>query len=74
MAAEAEKFAAGDEAQKKYIEIFNTLSSYVNGLKSQFGDSNGLCGRVDSDDKKTLLDAITSIPQVEFCMRTSLAT
>ena len=74
MAAEAEKFAAGDEAQKKHIEIFNSLSSYVNGLKSQLGNSDGLGGGVDSDDKKTLLDAITSIPQVEFCMRTSLAT
>ena len=74
MAAETEKFAAGDEAQKKHIEIFNSLSSYVNGLKSQLGDSDGLGGRVDSDEKKTLLGAITSIPQVGFCMRTPLAT
>ena len=74
MAAGAEKFAAGDEAQKKHIEIFNSPSSYVNGLKSQLGDSDGLGGRVDSDDKKTLLDAITSIPQAVFCMRTSLST
>ena len=62
MATEAEKFAARDEVQKKRIEIFNSLSSYANGLKSQLGDSDDLGGRVDSDDKKTLLDAITSIP------------
>ena len=58
MVAEAETFAAEDEAQKKRIEALNSLSSYVYGLKSQLGDSDGLGGKLDSDDKKTLLDAI----------------
>ena len=58
MVAEAEKFAADDEAQKKRIEALNTLSSYVYGLKSQLGDSDGLGGKLDDDDKKTLLDVI----------------
>jgi heat shock protein 5 len=58
MVAEAEEFAADDEAQKKRIEALNSLSSYVYGLKSQLGDSDGLGGKLDSDDKKTLLDAI----------------
>ena len=58
MVAEAEKFAADDEVQKKRIEALNTLSSYVYGLKSQLGDSDGLGGKLDDDDKKTLLDAI----------------
>ncbi|KAF9644429.1 heat shock protein 70 [Thelephora ganbajun] len=58
MVTEAEEFAAEDEAQKKRIEALNSLSSYVYSLKSQLGDSDGLGGKLDADDKKTLLDAI----------------
>ena len=58
MVTEAEEFAAEDEAQKKRIEALNSLSSYVYGLKTQLGDSDGLGGKLDSDDKRTLLDAI----------------
>ena len=58
MVAEAEQFAADDEAQKKRIEALNTLSSYVYGLKSQLGDSEGLGGKLDDDDKRQLLDTI----------------
>ncbi|KAF9784635.1 heat shock protein 70 family [Thelephora terrestris] len=58
MVAEAEEFAAEDEAQKKRIEALNSLSSYVYSLKSQLADSDGLGGKLDSDDKTTLLDAI----------------
>jgi heat shock protein 5 len=58
MVAEAEKFAAEDEAQKKRIEALNSLSSYVYSLKSQLGDSDGLGGKLDDDDKKKLMDAI----------------
>jgi len=58
MVAEAEEFAAEDEAQKKRIEALNSLSSFVYSLKSQLADSDGLGGKLDADDKKTLLDAI----------------
>ena len=58
MVSEAEEFAAEDEAQKKRIEALNSLSSYVYSLKSQLGDSDGLGGKLDDDDKKSLLDAI----------------
>jgi heat shock protein 5 len=58
MVAEAEEFAAEDEAQKKRIEALNSLSTYVYSLKSQLGDSDGLGGKLEADDKKTLLDAI----------------
>ena len=58
MVAEAEEFAAEDEAQKKRIEALNSLSTYVYGLKSQLGDSEGLGGKLDADDKKTLLETI----------------
>jgi heat shock protein 5 len=58
MVAEAEKFAAEDEAQKKRIEALNSLSSYVYSLKSQLSDAEGLGGKLDSDDKKTLSDTL----------------
>ena len=56
MVTEAEEFSVEDEAQKKRIEALNSLSSYVYSLKSQLGDSDGLDGKFDTDDKKTLLD------------------
>lgn len=58
MVQEAEEFAAEDEANRKRIEALNSLSTFVYGLKSQLGDDDGLGGKIDDDDKKTLLDAI----------------
>lgn len=58
MVADAEKFAAEDEANRKKIEALNSLSSFVYGLKNQVTDSEGLGGKLDSDDKQTILDAI----------------
>ncbi|KIM27079.1 hypothetical protein M408DRAFT_330220 [Serendipita vermifera MAFF 305830] len=54
MVKEAEEFASEDEAQRKRIEALNALSSFVFGLKSQLGDSEGLGGKLDDADKKTL--------------------
>ena len=61
MVAEAEEFAAEDEAQKKRIEALNSLSSYVYSLKSQLGDDDGLGGKLDAEDKKTLSDAAKDV-------------
>jgi heat shock protein 5 len=58
MVADAEKFAAEDEANRKRIEALNSLSSFVYGLKNQVTDSEGLGGKLDSDDKQTILDAV----------------
>jgi endoplasmic reticulum chaperone BiP len=58
MVAEAEQFASEDEAQRKRIEALNSLSTFVYGLRSQATDPDGLGGKIDSDDKKTLLDAV----------------
>ncbi|KAJ2923135.1 hypothetical protein H1R20_g13959, partial [Candolleomyces eurysporus] len=58
MVAEAEKFAAEDEAQRKRIEALNSLSSFVYGLKSQLGDQEGLGGKLSDEDKKTVLATI----------------
>jgi heat shock protein 5 len=58
MLREAEEFAAEDEAQRKKIEALNSLSTFVYGLKSQLGDQEGLGGKLDDDDKKTVLEAV----------------
>ena len=58
MVAEAEKFAAEDEAQRKRIEALNALSSFVFGLKSQLGDTEGLAGKLGVEDKKKILETV----------------
>lgn len=58
MVREAEEFASEDEANRKRIEALNSLSSFVFGLKSQLADQTGLGGKLEDDDKKTLLSAI----------------
>jgi endoplasmic reticulum chaperone BiP len=58
MVKEAEDFASEDEAQRKRVEALNSLSSFVYGLKSQVTDSDGLGGKLDDADKKTILAAV----------------
>jgi heat shock protein 5 len=58
MVAEAERFAADDEAQRKRIEALNALSSFVYSLKTQLNDNDGLGGKITEDDKKTILATI----------------
>ncbi|KAH9064466.1 heat shock protein 70 [Lactarius vividus] len=55
MIREAEDFAAEDEVARKRIEALNALSSFIYGLKTQIGDQDGLGGKIDDDDRKTLL-------------------
>jgi endoplasmic reticulum chaperone BiP len=58
MVQEAEEFASEDEAQRKRIEALNSLSSFIYGLKGQLADQEGLGGKIDDSDKKTLLATI----------------
>lgn len=58
MVADAEKFAAEDEQQRKRIEALNSLSSFVYGLKTQLGDQEGLGGKISDEDKKTILETV----------------
>ncbi|KAH9033559.1 heat shock protein 70 [Lactarius hengduanensis] len=55
MIREAEDFAAEDDVARKRIEALNALSSFIYGLKTQIGDQEGLGGKIDDDDRKTLL-------------------
>ncbi|THH07204.1 hypothetical protein EW145_g3548 [Phellinidium pouzarii] len=58
MVEEAEEFAAEDEAQRKRIEAMNALSNFVYGVKSQLADQDGLGGKLEDDDKTTLLATV----------------
>ncbi|KAF7968247.1 hypothetical protein HWV62_31539 [Athelia sp. TMB] len=55
---EAEEFASKDELQRKHVEALNALSNFVYGLKGQLADQEGLDGKIDDDDKKTILTTL----------------
>ncbi|OJJ85896.1 Hsp70 family ATPase KAR2 [Aspergillus glaucus CBS 516.65] len=61
MVAEAEQFAEEDKAVKGKIEARNGLENYAFSLKNQVSDDKGLGGRIDEDDKQTILDAVKEV-------------
>ncbi|EYE95244.1 Hsp70 family ATPase KAR2 [Aspergillus ruber CBS 135680] len=61
MVAEAEQFAEEDKAIKGKIEARNGLENYAFSLKNQVSDDKGLGGRIDEDDKQTILDAVKEV-------------
>lgn len=58
MVAEAEQYADEDKATKERIEARNGLENYAFSLKNQVNDEEGLGGKIDEDDKETILDAV----------------
>ncbi|KAK4696557.1 endoplasmic reticulum chaperone BiP, partial [Lecanoromycetidae sp. Uapishka_2] len=58
MIAEAQEFAEEDKAISEKIQARNGLENYVFSLKNQANDEEGLGGKIDDDDKETLLEAI----------------
>ncbi|MCJ1404483.1 ATPase with role in protein import into the ER [Xylographa trunciseda] len=58
MVADAEKFAEEDKATAERITARNGLENYAFNLKNQVNDEEGLGGKIDSDDKESLLEAI----------------
>ncbi|UKZ80946.1 78 kDa glucose-regulated protein [Trichoderma virens FT-333] len=58
MVAEAEKFAEEDKATRERIEARNGLENYAFSLKNQVNDEDGLGGKIDEEDKETILDAV----------------
>ncbi|KAI5295714.1 ATPase with role in protein import into the ER [Ascosphaera acerosa] len=58
MVAEAAEFADEDKAMKAKIESRNALENYAFSLKNQVSDENGLGGKLDDEDKETILDAV----------------
>ncbi|KAL2044442.1 hypothetical protein N7G274_003147 [Stereocaulon virgatum] len=58
MIAEAQEFAEEDKATSERIGARNGLENYVFSLKNQANDEEGLGGKIDEDDKETLLEAL----------------
>ncbi|KAI0120580.1 78 KDA glucose-regulated protein-like protein precursor [Hypoxylon sp. NC0597] len=58
MVAEAEKFAEEDKATRERIEARNALENYAFNLKNQVNDEDGLGGKIDEEDKETILEAV----------------
>jgi len=58
MVQEAEEFAEEDKMQREKIEARNSLENYAVSLKNQVNDEEGLGGKIDEDDKETLIEAV----------------
>lgn len=58
MVEEAEMYADEDKATKERIEARNGVENYAFSLKNQVNDEDGLGGKIDEEDKETLLEAI----------------
>jgi len=58
MVEEAEKYADEDKAVRERIEARNSLENYLFSLKNQANDDKGLGGKIDEEDKETLLEAV----------------
>ena len=58
MIAEAQEFAEEDKATSERITARNGLENYAFSIKNQVADEEGLGGKIDDDDKETLLEAV----------------
>ncbi|KHO01821.1 78 Kda glucose-regulated protein [Metarhizium album ARSEF 1941] len=58
MVAEAEKYAEEDKATRERIDARNGLETYAYNLKNQVNDAEGLGGKIEEEDKETILDAV----------------
>ncbi|EDU49524.1 heat shock 70 kDa protein C precursor [Pyrenophora tritici-repentis Pt-1C-BFP] len=58
MVEEAEKYAEEDKAHKERIESRNKLENYAYSLRNQLKDEEGLGGKIEDEDKETLLEAV----------------
>ncbi|KAL0941730.1 hsp70-like protein [Colletotrichum truncatum] len=58
MVAEAEKYAEEDKATRERIEARNGLENYAFSLKNQVNDEEGLGGKIEDEDKETILEAV----------------
>ncbi len=58
MIQEAEEYAEEDKIVKEKIEARNSLENYAFSLKNQANDEEGLGGKIDEEDKETLLEAV----------------
>lgn len=60
MVKEAEMYADEDAQVAKKVEARNALENFTYSLKNQVADSEGMGGKLSSEDKKTIQDAVKS--------------
>ncbi|XP_067661756.1 endoplasmic reticulum chaperone BiP-like [Haliotis asinina] len=58
MINDAEKYADEDKKVKEKVEAKNELESYAYSLKNQLGDKEKLGGKLSSEDKDTITEAV----------------
>ena len=58
MIAEAQEFAEEDKATSERIQARNGLENYAFSVKNQVNDEEGLGGKIDEEEKETLLEAV----------------
>ncbi|XP_071097718.1 endoplasmic reticulum chaperone BiP-like [Haliotis cracherodii] len=58
MINDAEKYADDDKKVKEKVEAKNELESYAYSLKNQLGDKEKLGGKLSSEDKDTITEAV----------------
>ena len=58
MVNDAEKFAEEDKILKEKIDAKNSLDSYLHSMRNTIEDKEKLANKIDSDDKKTIKDAL----------------
>jgi endoplasmic reticulum chaperone BiP len=63
MVAEAEAMADEDNKVKESIESKNAFENYIYSIKTQINDEKQLGGKIDEDDKLSILDAIKDAQQ-----------
>ncbi|KAH3687274.1 hypothetical protein WICPIJ_001736 [Wickerhamomyces pijperi] len=61
MVEEAEKYASQDAELKEKIEAKNRLENYAHSLKTQANDENALGGKIDEDEKESLVEAANDV-------------
>lgn len=54
------RYAEEDAQVQKKVEARNALENFTYSLKNQLSDSEGLGGKLDDSDKKTIQNAIKS--------------
>merc|ERR1712093_311767 len=60
MIKDAEQYAEEDALVQKKVEARNALENFTYSLKGQVNDSEGMGGKISSEDKKEILEAIKS--------------
>lgn len=58
MVKEAADFADQDEALKKKIDSRNAFENFIYTIKNQIADKDGMGGKLEAEDKKTIQDEI----------------